>query len=202
MPIDCWVEAPIPDRQEGDTRIITLHAEVVVTETRLKAIEEVRITRRRDTRETIERVTVRREEAVVERIPARPPQVPQEELSGRCRPLRSNQPASMELEFMTTTIISTVDNAQVGKTLIAELVKAGLNGRTSRFSRATTRRSCPRSSVVASTRSRRAATSSSLEGEQVLVAARATDEQIEELLAIMERYEVSATGGRRRRHGR
>jgi stress response protein YsnF len=73
VPLDCWVEAPIPERQEGDTRIVTLHAEVVVTETRLKAIEEVRITRRRDTRETIERVTVRREEAVLERIPAPAP---------------------------------------------------------------------------------------------------------------------------------
>jgi len=73
VPLDRWVEAPIPERQEGDTRIVTLHAELVVAETRLKAIEEVRITKRRDTRETIERVTVRREEAVLERIPAPAP---------------------------------------------------------------------------------------------------------------------------------
>jgi stress response protein YsnF len=70
VPLDRWVETPIPERQEGDTRIVTLHAEVAVTETRLKAIEEVRITRRRDTREHSERVTMRREEAVLERIPA------------------------------------------------------------------------------------------------------------------------------------
>ena len=73
VPLDRWVEAPLPERQEGDTRIVTLHAEVVVTETRLKAIEEIRITRRSDTRETTERVAVRREEAVLERIPAPAP---------------------------------------------------------------------------------------------------------------------------------
>ena len=67
--LDRWVDAPIPERQEGDTRVITLHAEVVVTETRLKATEEIRITRRRETRQLTERVTLRREEAVVERIP-------------------------------------------------------------------------------------------------------------------------------------
>jgi stress response protein YsnF len=70
VPIDRWIDAPVPERQEGDTRIITLHAEVVVTATRLKATEEIRITRRRDTRDASERVTLRREEAVVERIPA------------------------------------------------------------------------------------------------------------------------------------
>lgn len=73
VPIDRWVESPIPERQEGDTRIITLHAEVVVAETRLKATEEIRLTRRRDTRHLTERVTLRREEAVLERIPARAP---------------------------------------------------------------------------------------------------------------------------------
>ena len=84
VPIDRWVDAAVPERQEGDTRIITLHAEVVVTETRLKAIEEVRITKRRDTRETTERVTVRREEAVLERIPAPAPGAAEQRLSGRC----------------------------------------------------------------------------------------------------------------------
>jgi stress response protein YsnF len=69
-PIDRWIDAPVPERQEGDTRIITLHAEVVVTTTRLKATEEIRITKRRDTRDASEHVTLRREEAVVERIPA------------------------------------------------------------------------------------------------------------------------------------
>jgi stress response protein YsnF len=70
VPIDRWVDAPIPERQEGDTRIITLHAEVMVTETRLKATEEIRLTKRCHTHRATERVTLRREEAVVERIPA------------------------------------------------------------------------------------------------------------------------------------
>lgn len=68
--LDRWVETPVAERQEGDTTIVTLHAEVAVTETRLKAIEEIRITRRRSTREMTEKVTLRREEAVLERLPA------------------------------------------------------------------------------------------------------------------------------------
>lgn len=68
IPLDRWVEAPVAERQEGDTTIVTLHAEVVVTETRLKAIEEIRITRRHNTRDITEKVTLRREEAVLERL--------------------------------------------------------------------------------------------------------------------------------------
>ena len=68
--LDRWVEEPIPVRQEGDTTIITLHEEVVVVEKRLKAIEEVRLTRQRTTRRVPERITLRREEALVERVDA------------------------------------------------------------------------------------------------------------------------------------
>jgi len=46
-PVDRWVEAPVPVRQEGETTVVTLHEEMVVVETRLRATEEVRITRRR-----------------------------------------------------------------------------------------------------------------------------------------------------------
>ncbi len=70
VPVDRWVEAPVPVRQEGDTTIVTLCEEVVVVEKRLRATEEVRITKRRATRRAAERVTVRREEAVVERLDA------------------------------------------------------------------------------------------------------------------------------------
>ena len=65
-----WVEAPIPIRQEGETTIITLLEEVAVVEKRLRATEEVRITRRRTTRQAAQHVTLRREEAVVERLNA------------------------------------------------------------------------------------------------------------------------------------
>jgi stress response protein YsnF len=60
-------EAPVPVRQEGLTTIITLLEEVVV-EKRLRATEEVRITKRRTTRQASQHVTLRREEAVVERL--------------------------------------------------------------------------------------------------------------------------------------
>jgi uncharacterized protein (TIGR02271 family) len=69
-PLDRWVEAPVPVRQEGDTTVVTLHEEVVVVERRLRATEEVRITRRTSTRHVEERVTLRREEAAVERLDA------------------------------------------------------------------------------------------------------------------------------------
>jgi stress response protein YsnF len=63
-------EAPVPVRQEGLTTIITLLEEVVVVEKRLRATEEVRITRRRTVRQASQHVTLRREEAVVERLDA------------------------------------------------------------------------------------------------------------------------------------
>ena len=68
VPMERWVEAPVPVRQEGDTTIISLHEEVVVVEKRLRLTEEVRITRKRSTDRAEERVTLRREEAVVERL--------------------------------------------------------------------------------------------------------------------------------------
>ena len=70
VPLDRWVEAPIPVRQEGDTTIITLHEEVVVVEKRLKATEEVHLIRRRTTRSAPQQVTLRREEVVVEHLDA------------------------------------------------------------------------------------------------------------------------------------
>ena len=47
---------------------VRLHEEVVVTERRLRATEEVRVSRRRSTRRATERLTLRRQEAVVERL--------------------------------------------------------------------------------------------------------------------------------------
>lgn len=68
--LDRWLEAPLPVRQEGDTTVIPLHEEVLVVEKRLKLVGEVRLTRRRSTTRASQSVTLRREEAVVERVDA------------------------------------------------------------------------------------------------------------------------------------
>jgi uncharacterized protein (TIGR02271 family) len=70
--LDRWVEAPLPVRQEGDTTVIPLHEEVLVVEKRLKLVGEVRLTRHRSTAQATRRVTLRREDAVVERVEAEP----------------------------------------------------------------------------------------------------------------------------------
>lgn len=70
VPLDRWVDAPVPVRHEGETTIVTLIEEVAVVEKRLRATEEVRITKRRAVRHAAQSVTLRREEAVVERLEA------------------------------------------------------------------------------------------------------------------------------------
>ena len=66
-PRDEFVDDPIPDRQDGDTTVISVVEEVAVVEKRLKLVEEVRITRRTVTRPWQGAVTVRRNEVLVER---------------------------------------------------------------------------------------------------------------------------------------
>ena len=67
--IDRFIDAPAPVRQEGDTTIIPVFEEVVVVEKRLKLVEEVRLTKRQTIRHQPQTVTLRRQEAVVERLP-------------------------------------------------------------------------------------------------------------------------------------
>jgi len=62
------VDTPTSMRQEGDTLIIPLLEEVVVTEKRLMVKEELRITKRRIEEHTSQQVKLRREEVVVERL--------------------------------------------------------------------------------------------------------------------------------------
>lgn len=70
VPLDRWVDGPVPVRQEGDTTIVTLLEEVVVVEKRLRATEEVRLTTRRSVERSRQTVALRREEAVIERVSA------------------------------------------------------------------------------------------------------------------------------------
>ena len=67
VPIDRWVDALLPVREEGELTIVPVHEEVVVVETRLKLVEEVHIRRHRVTSTARERVTLRHEEASVDR---------------------------------------------------------------------------------------------------------------------------------------
>ncbi len=70
VPVGRWVEGPVETRQEGDTTIIPVLEEVVVVERRLRLVEEVRVTKRRRVETASERVALRREEVVVERLDA------------------------------------------------------------------------------------------------------------------------------------
>ena len=62
------VDAPVATRQEGDTLIIPVVEEVVVMEKRLMVREELHITTRRIEEQAAQRVMLRREEVVVERL--------------------------------------------------------------------------------------------------------------------------------------
>jgi uncharacterized protein (TIGR02271 family) len=68
VPINRVVNEPPSARFEGETLILPLLEEVFVVEKRLLLKEEVRITKRRIDTHAPQRVTLRREEATVERI--------------------------------------------------------------------------------------------------------------------------------------
>jgi uncharacterized protein (TIGR02271 family) len=88
VPINRVVDAPVPVRHVGNTMIISLLEEVLVVEKRLMLKEELHITKGEVETYKPQRITLRREEAVVERVgdedetqsqtAARPP-----ELNGR-----------------------------------------------------------------------------------------------------------------------
>lgn len=65
--VDRFVDAPPPVRQEGDVTIVPVLEEVVVIQRRLRVKEELHITKRRGTRRHRETVTLREEEATIER---------------------------------------------------------------------------------------------------------------------------------------
>lgn len=70
VPVGRFVDHPIPDRQDGDTTVISVIEEVATVEVRLKLVEEVRITRRTTSRKVTDRVTLRRQEVIVDQDPS------------------------------------------------------------------------------------------------------------------------------------
>ena len=68
VPLGRVLTEPVSIRQEGDTTIVPLVEEVLVTEKRLVLREEIRITKRREEVKEPQRVTLRRQEATIERV--------------------------------------------------------------------------------------------------------------------------------------
>lgn len=76
VPINKYVETPPPAvRHEGDTMVIPVLREEVVVQKRLLLVEELRITRRQDQTQFPQKVTLRKEEVSVDRLP-NPPATP------------------------------------------------------------------------------------------------------------------------------
>ena len=69
VPVDRFVEAPVPDRYDGDTLIVSLMEEVPIVVKRLRVVEELHIARRTVTGRRRERVMLRRQEPIIERSP-------------------------------------------------------------------------------------------------------------------------------------
>jgi uncharacterized protein (TIGR02271 family) len=67
VPVGRWIGAPAVVRHEGDTTVYPVVEEVLVTEKRLRLVEEVRVTRRQTTHNVRKQIGLRREEIVVDR---------------------------------------------------------------------------------------------------------------------------------------
>jgi uncharacterized protein (TIGR02271 family) len=68
VPVGRFVEAAPTIRQEGNTTVYPVVEEVLVVEKRLRLVEEVRVTQRRETRHVRKEVALRREEVAVEHM--------------------------------------------------------------------------------------------------------------------------------------
>ncbi len=68
VPVGRFVDGPVASRQEGDTLVVPVLEEVLVVERRLRLVEEIRVTVRRERHASEpQRVTLRREEVLIER---------------------------------------------------------------------------------------------------------------------------------------
>jgi stress response protein YsnF len=67
VPVNRVVDAPPPVREEGDVTVIPVLEERAVVVKQLVLVEEIRLTRRRELRESVAHTQVRTEEVVAER---------------------------------------------------------------------------------------------------------------------------------------
>ena len=65
VPVNRFVDAPVPVRQDGDVTIVAVMEEVLVVEKRLRVKEEIRLTRKKSVRREPREVELRTEEARV-----------------------------------------------------------------------------------------------------------------------------------------
>lgn len=65
VPVNKVVDATFPSRQDGDTLVIPIFKEMLIKQ--LVLVEEVHVTSRRNPENTTQQVTLKREEAIVER---------------------------------------------------------------------------------------------------------------------------------------
>lgn len=70
VPVDQFVETAPAPRQEGDTYIVPVIEEVLVVVKRLRVVEEIHLTRRQSEYHAPQTITLRSEEAHVERLAA------------------------------------------------------------------------------------------------------------------------------------
>ena len=66
--VDRAVDSPVPVRHVGDTIIVPVLREVLVVEKQLRLVEELHIRKKRTERHQAQTVTLRKEEATVERL--------------------------------------------------------------------------------------------------------------------------------------
>ena len=72
VPIDRLLDGPVSMRQEGDILIIPVVEEVLVVEKRLRLKEELHVRKRQRESQVPQRVRLRQEEAIIERVPSHP----------------------------------------------------------------------------------------------------------------------------------
>jgi stress response protein YsnF len=78
VPAARFVDGPVPDRYVNGRLIVSILEEVPVVIRRLRVVEELHIERRRTTVRRSQRVTVRRQEALIQRERASRPSLPEQ----------------------------------------------------------------------------------------------------------------------------